>query len=109
MAKLPVTGVLRFQRRRGLRDQLVIERLVEAVILRLDLAARHARGQRGRVENRGEIDALGLPVRVGDGGVDLVHAAHHLIDGAEAELGHVLAHLLGDEEEEVDHVLGLAL
>ena len=108
MAKLPVTGVLRFERRRGLGDQRVIERLVEAVILRLHAAARHARGQRGRVENRREIDALGLPVRVGDGGVDLVHAAHHLVDGAEAELGHVLAHLLGDEEEEVDHVLGRA-
>ena len=108
MAKLPVTGVLRFERRRGLRDQRVIEGLVEAVILGLHLAPRDARGQRGRIEDRGEVDALGLPVRIGDGGVDLVHAAHHLIDGAEAELGHVLAHLLGDEEEEVDHVLGLA-
>ena len=40
--------------------------------------------------------------------VDLFHAADHLVDGAEAELGHVLAHLLGDEEEEVDDVLGRA-
>jgi hypothetical protein len=40
-------------------------------------------------------------------GVEHVHAAHHLVEGAEAQLGHVLAHLLGDEEEEVDDVLGL--
>ena len=42
-------------------------------------------------------------------GIDPVDAAHHLVDGAEAQLGHVLPHLLGDEEEEVDDVLGLAL
>ena len=69
--------------------------------------APRARAASGDVENRREIDALGLPVRIGDRGVDLVDAAHHLVDGAEAELGHVLAHLLGDEEEEVDDVLGL--
>jgi hypothetical protein len=38
---------------------------VEAVILRLHLAPRHARGQRGRVEDRRQIDALGLPVHIG--------------------------------------------
>ena len=42
-------------------------------------------------------------------GVDLVDAADHFVDGAEAELGHVLAHLFGNEEEEVDDVLRLAL
>ena len=48
-------------------------------------------------------------MRIGNGGIDLVHAAHHFIDGAEAEFGHVLANLLGEKEEEVDHVLRLAL
>ena len=52
---------------------------------------------------------LAFQCSVGNGGIDLVHAAHHLIDGAEAEFGHVLADLFGDKEEEVDHVLGLAL
>ena len=45
---------------------------------------------------------------IGDGGVDVVDAADHFVDGAEAELRHVLAHLLGDKEEEVDDVLGRA-
>ena len=40
--------------------------------------------------------------------VEHVHAAHHFVEGAEAQLGHVPAHLLGDEEEEVDDVLGRA-
>jgi hypothetical protein len=109
MAKLPVTGVCDSSAG-GLGDELVIERLVEAVILRLHLAAaRNARGQRGRVEDRGERSMpLAFQWSSAMCGVDLVHAAHHFVDGAEAELGHVLAHLLGDEEEEVDDVLGLA-
>ncbi len=108
MAKLPVTGVLRFERGLGLGDERVIERRAEAVILAGGAAARNARGQRRHVEDRREVDALGLPVRVVDVHVDLLDAADHLVDGAEAELGHVLAHLLGDEEEEVDDVLGRA-
>ena len=47
-------------------------------------------------------------MRIGDCGVDLVDAADHFIDGAEAEFCHVLTHLLGNKEEEVDHVFGLA-
>ena len=35
--------------------------------------------------------------------------AHHLVHGAESELGHVLAHLLGDKKEEVDYVFRLPL
>ena len=109
MAKLPVTGVLDSSAGAGLLNQRMIERRFKAVILVLHLAARHARRQSGRVENRRKVDALGLPMHIGNVGIDPVHAAHHLIDGAEAELGHVLANLFGDEEEEVDHMLGLAL
>ena len=47
-------------------------------------------------------------MRIVDVHVDLLDAAHHLVDGLEAQLGHVLAHLLGDEEEVVDDVLGRA-
>jgi len=99
---------LRLQRGCGLGDELMIESVLKAVILRLHFAAGDTGGQRGRVEDGGEIDALGLPVNIGNGGIDFVDAANHFVDGAEAELGHVLAHLLGDEEEEVDDVLGLA-
>ncbi len=97
-----------FERRRGFGDQLVIEGLIEPVILGLHAAAGDAGRQSGRVKDGGEIDSLGLPVNIGHGGIDFVHAAHHFIHGAEAKFGHVLAHLLGDEEEEVDDVLGLA-
>ena len=100
---------LGFQRRCGLLDEDVIERLIKAMILGLNLMASHARWQRGRVENRGEVDAFGLPVVLGDGGVDFFHSPHHLIECAEAKFGHVLAHLLGEKEEEVDYMLGLAL
>src|ERR1022692_1306121 len=101
-------GSLRFKRWRGLGDEPMIEGLIEAVILGLHFAARHTRGQRGHIEDRGEIDALGLPMSIGDGGVEALDAANHFIDGAEAEFGHVLANLVGEEEEEVDYVLRLA-
>ena len=58
MAKLPATGRLLLERGLGAGDQLVIERLVQPVILRLHAAARDARGQRGRVEDRREIEPL---------------------------------------------------
>ncbi len=108
MAKLAGDGRFGFERGLGLGDERVVERRAEAVILAGGAAARDARGQRRHVEDRRKVDALGLPVSVVDVHVDLLDAADHLIDGAEAELGHVLAHLLGDEEEEVDDVLGRA-
>ena len=45
---------------------------------------------------------------VGHRGINLVHAADHLVDCAEAEFGHVLPHLFSKEEEEIDDVLRLA-
>ena len=47
---------------RGVLDQLVVERLVQAVILRLHAAARDAAGHRRIVEDGRKIEALGLPV-----------------------------------------------
>ena len=99
---------LRFQGRSGLGDQRVIEGVLQAVILRLHLAPGNARRQRRAVEDGGKVDALGLPVCIRQGSIDLFDAANHFVDGAEAKLGHVLAHLFGEEEEEVDDVLGLA-
>ena len=47
-----------------MRDERMIKRLVQTVILRFDAAARNARGNCGRVENRRKIDALGFPVGI---------------------------------------------
>ena len=50
---------------------------------------------------------MGLPVRDGAPSLQLVHATHHLVDGAEAQLGHDFPQLLRHHEEVVDDVLGL--
>ncbi len=97
-----------FQRRFDRAHQLVIERLLQPMILLVNAVPRDARGQRRRIENRRQIDALGLPVIAGQPSLQTVHASHHFVKGAEAEARHVFAHLLGEEEEEVDHVLGLS-
>jgi len=59
------------------------------------------------VQDRGEVEPLGLPVGDGGPGVEPVDAAYHLGDRAEAELGHQLTDLFGEHEEEVDDVLRL--
>src|SRR5487761_118333 len=40
---------------------------------------------------------------------ETVHASHHFIQLAEAELSHDMAQVLGHKEEIVDHVFGLSL
>ena len=67
-----------------------------------------ALGQLGHVQQRGQVQALRLPVVHGAGGVEQLGVADGLLEGAEAQLGEELADLFGDELEEVDDVLGLA-
>jgi len=69
-----------------------VEGLVEAVVLLDGAEAADFGPDVGRVEDLGEVEALGLPV--GDGALRLeaVGATDHLFDGAEAELRHELAH-----------------
>ena len=81
----------------GVVDQLVVERLVEPVVLRNDAPACHARGQRGRIQNRRQIDAFGFPVRIGDRGIEPLHTPGHtagmlslLIDGTDVFTGDTL-------------------
>ena len=62
----------------------------------------------GGHEDGGEVEALGFPVVDGVADVEHVHAADHVVERAEAELGHDLADFFGEEEEEVDDVFGLA-
>ena len=87
-------------------DQRVVQRLLQAVVLRLGAVARGARRQLRHREDRAEVHALGLPVphRVVD--VEHLGVPHRLGQRAEAQLGQVLAHLLRDEPHEVDDVLG---
>ena len=59
-------------------------------------------------QDTAEVDALGLPVVQRLAHVQHVHAADHLVQRAEAQLGHDLAQLLRHEEEVVDHMLRLA-
>ena len=61
------------------------------------------------VEDRGEVEAAGLPMAHGLCDVEQVRAADHLVHGAEAQSRHVLADLLRDEAEEGLDELRLAV
>ncbi len=110
MGSLISTGVPFSSASRGVLDQLVIERLVEPVVLRLHAAARDAAGHlrdcRGWPKGRCPWPSSGRwPARVSSMSTRPTISSKR----AEAQLRHVLAHLLGDEEEEIDDVLGRAL
>src|SRR4029077_10967771 len=96
-----------------LPKDLVVKRLLQAMVLLVDAPSHYARGNRRVIEDRREVESLGFPVilPVRDCRIHFEHidAANHLIDGTEAHFRHVLANLLGEEEEEIDDMLGLAL
>src|ERR1051326_7335985 len=95
------------QRIERMFDQLMVKRVVQAVLLGMNAASRHP-GWHGRiVQYRGEVETSPLPMLNSRLNVEHVDTTDHLVHGAEAELGHVLSHLLGEEEKEVDHLLGL--
>src|SRR5580658_6980924 len=98
-----------FDCRVGFFENFVIERLLQAVVLRLHATARYAPRNWGVVEDGGKIQAASFPVI--DRGFDFQHvdAADHLVDGAEAQVCHVLPDLFGEEKEEIDYMLGLPL
>src|ERR1700757_4394098 len=96
------------ERRPSRRDQLVVERSVEVVVLPLAIVDRHPGPGRCAMEQTAQIDALGLPVLDRPNHVALVDPADHLLETSEAELRHQLANFFGDEEEIVDDMLGLA-
>ena len=96
-------------RRSASCDQLVVERLVEAVVLRRRCSAGPARTATSGMWRIGvRSRPVRLPVVDGRAGVEHLDVADGLGDRAEAERGQVLAHLLGDELEEVHDELGLA-
>ena len=77
------------QRGRGLPNELVVERPLEAVVLRADPAPGHTGGHLWLEEQRRQVDALRLPVVGGSLEVQPIDTADHLVDRAEAELRHV--------------------
>ncbi len=81
-------------------EQLVVERLLQAVVLRLDPAPGGAFGQVRHVQHGREVEPVGLPVVDRRHQVEQLGAADRLVDGAEAQLGQVAADLLGEELEE---------
>src|SRR5438552_417487 len=89
------------QRRLGLRNQFVIERLLQSVVLRLDAVPGHTRRQRWIVEDGGKIDSARLPVANRSLNVEHVHTSDHVVKLLEAKICHVLAHLLGNKEKVV--------
>src|SRR5215210_3188502 len=86
-------------------DQLVVQRLLEAVILGPGVPYRPSCGRLDPVEQRREVHAARLPVFDGVTHLEPVGAPDHLPEAPEAHAGHVFAHLFGDEEEVVDNVL----
>ncbi len=89
-------------------DQLSVERVVQAVVLRLRAAAPHVARHRRIVEHRGEIDPLRLPVLHVRALREAIHAANHFVDFSEAQFRHDQAQVFGNVEQEINHVLGLA-
>jgi hypothetical protein len=59
------------------------------------------------VQDRAEVEALGLPVVDGRGDVEHLRVADCLLEAAEAQLGQALAYLLGDVLEELTTNSGL--
>ena len=97
-----------FQGDGAVADQLLVKRLVEAVLLMI-LVIQHRAVTGGAVmQDARQVNPGGLPMVDGRLHIDPVHTPHHLRHRAEAELRHDLAKLLGDEEEVVDDVLRLA-
>ncbi len=101
------TGCLLVDGRPRRRDQLMVERAREAVILLFLLRPRDVRRHLRLVEDAREVEAARLPVRDAGAHVEHVGAPDHLLERAKAQLRHQLAHFLGDEEEVIDDVLGL--
>ncbi len=99
------TGFFELERRQCSLDQLVVEHLLEAVILRLAMIDRDALAGGRLVEHLVEVEPARLPVMDRAILVEPIRLADELRELAIAHGGHHLAHFLGDEEEVVDDVL----
>ena len=93
----------------GRFDERHVEVLVELVLLPAHVAPCLILAERGSGQDRGQVEAAGLPVVDRAVDVEQLVMADRLVEGAEPELGEVLAHLFGDELHEVHDELGLAV
>jgi len=84
---------------------LLIERRIQAVVLRNFAVTGHAAGHRRVIEDHREIDSARFPVFDRGLHVEHVHASDHLVELLEAQLCHILTDLFSDKEKEVDDVL----
>ena len=89
-------------------DELVVEGLVEAMVLLAHAPRLRVVRDVRLMEDRREIESLGLPMFDGRLVVEPVDAPNHVVHGTEPELGHVFTDFLRDEAEEILHKLGLA-
>ena len=97
-----------FKRRLGRCDQIIVERFFKAMVLRFGVVERCTVRQGDLVQDLGQVDAVRLPMVKRLTHVELVDAAHHFFNGAEAHFRHDLAKLFSDEEEVVDDMFRLA-
>ena len=94
--------LLRVQRLAAHHDQLLVQRLVQAVVLLGAVVQVLVHERRVRlVQHRRQVQLVRLPVRARQRGVQRADLADRLVDGAETQLRHVFADLFGDEQEEV--------
>jgi len=94
----------------ALRDQLLIERLVEPVILARTAVQILVHERRVRcVQDGRQIQLVRLPMLGGTLGVQRPDLSDHLVDRTEAQLRHQFPDFLRDEQEEVLDELGLAV
>src|SRR5207302_10254930 len=96
-AELDLDRLPALQGRLGERDELVVERSLEPVVLIDGAADVDGLGDVGAVEQHREVEAPGLPVVDRGAGVEAVDATDHVVETAEPEGSHVTAHVLGEE------------
>src|SRR5207302_10925502 len=95
-------------RRLAQLDELPVDGPVQSVVLFLDTVPGDIRSDLGLGQDRGEVEALRLPVVDRLLGPELVRPSDHLCELSEAHLRHPLAYFLGHKEEVVDDMLRLA-
>ena len=103
---IDLDGLAAFQSGCSLLDQLHVERLVEAVVLKRGLVERYARFGTGK--HRGQVHTVRLPMLDCPARRQVLDVSHGFLDGPEAQFSKQFANLLRDEQEERLHKLRFA-
>ena len=86
----------------------IIERSVQAVILRMHAPRLNVSRNFRHVEDRREIQLLRLPVLDGLPRIQFIAAAHHFVHRPEPKLRHEFANFFSNHAEVIDDVLRFA-